>query len=93
MPTFDITLNVYVFLLIIVLSVVLGYLPRSRQLAKKQRKIAEMERETMQAHAELLENQREYCELEQRIKDMVNPANATGPVIPMQEKKRPTGTD
>ena len=93
MPTFDITLNVYIFLLIIVLAVVLGYLPRSRQLAKKQRKIIELEIEMVQAHAELLENQREYCELELRMKDTANPANTTGPVIPMIEKNRPTGTD
>jgi hypothetical protein len=95
MPTFDITLDVYVFLLIIVLSAILGFLTRSRQLAKKQRKIVELECEMMQAHAELLENQREYCELERRIKDRpgtaaANPAN---PVIAMKGKTRPTGTD
>ena len=88
MPIFDITLDIYIFLLIIGLAVVLGYLPRSRQLAKKQRKIVELEHEMVQAHAELLENQREFCELETRMKKEVS-----NPVIPMKEKNRPTGTD
>jgi len=89
MPNFDITLNVYIFLLIIGLAVVLGYLPRSRQLAKKQRKIMQLEQEMVDAHAEVLENQREYCELESRLKDVANP----NPVISMKEKNRATGTD
>jgi hypothetical protein len=89
MPTFDITLDIYIFLLIIGLAVVLGFLPRSRQLAKKQRKIAELEHEIVEAHAEILENQREFCELESRMKEK----DVSKPVIPMKEKNRPTGTD
>lgn len=89
MPNFDITLNIYIFLLIIGLAVVLGYLPRSRQLAKKQRKVMQLEQEMVEAHAEVLENQREYCELEARLKDVANP----NPVINMKEKNRATGTD
>lgn len=89
MPNFDITLNVYIFLLIIGLAVVLGYLPRSRQLAKKKRKIMQLEQEMVEAHAEVLENQREYCELESRMKEIDNP----NPVISMKEKNRATGTD
>jgi hypothetical protein len=89
MPIFDITLNAYIFMMIIGLAVVLGYLPRSRQLAKKQRKINQLEQEMVEAHAELLENQREYCELESRMKEVANP----NPVISMKEKNRATGTD
>lgn len=89
MPTFDITLNIYIFLLTVVLSALLGYLPRSRQLAKKERKIVEMEQEVMQANAETLENQREYCELEARLKDQ----ELANPVIPIQGKNRQTGTN
>lgn len=44
-----------------------GFLFRSRQLAKKKRQIARLEVEMIQAHAELLETQRDYCELESKV--------------------------
>jgi cell division protein FtsB len=93
MPTFDITLNVYVFLLIIGLSLLLGFLPRSRQLSKKQRKSAELEQDVMQANAEVLDNQRAFIELEKRMKEMAPPAAPANPVIQLKGKNRPTGTD
>jgi len=106
MPTFDITINIYLFLLTIVFSLAVGYSFRSRQLAKKQRAIDRLEGEVVQANAELLESQREFCELEARMKQDI-----TNPVIPMKGNKledvpptpapereairtnRPTGTD
>jgi hypothetical protein len=91
MPNFDITLNIYIFLLIIGLAAVLGSLPRSRQLKKKQRKIVQLEQEVVEANAEVLETQLEYCELESRLKEIANPA--PNPVISMKDKNRATGTD
>jgi hypothetical protein len=92
MPNFDITLNIYIVLLLIIASFGLGCLPRKRQLGKKQRKIVELERELVQAYAEVLDTQREFLQLEAKIKDITNP------VIPMksnklEENNRPTGTD
>jgi hypothetical protein len=92
LPNFDITLNVYVFLLFVAIGGVIGFLPRKKIMSRKQRKIAELEREMVQAHAELLESQREYCKLEARMKEF------TSPVISMKSNKleentRPTGTD
>ena len=104
MPTFDITMDVYIFLLTIVFSLGVGFLLRRRQLARKQRKIEELEVEMMQAHAELLESHREYCILEARLKDITNPVIAMKsnkleevPPTPPERKtirtNRPTGTD
>lgn len=91
MPTFDISIDVYILLLIIAMAVMVGYLGRSRQLAKKNRRIAELEREVMQAYAELLNTQRDYCELESKVKDV------TSPVIAMinnkNEEPPPQSTD
>ena|SRR5258708_17725318 len=92
LPNFDITLNVYVLLLLIACAIMVGALPRKRQIARKQRKIHELEREMIQAHAEVLESQREYCKLEARVKGVNNS------VIPMksnklEENSRHTGTD
>ena|SRR5579872_5161349 len=105
MPTFDVTLNIYILLLLIAAAVMAGYLPRSKQINRKQRKIAELEREMVQAHAELLENQREYCLLEAKVQDITNPVIPMKgnkleepPQKPMPESRglrnnRPTGTD
>ena len=105
MPIFDITMDFYVFLLTILLSVGVGYLLRRRQLARKQRKIVELEHEMVQAHAEVLESQRDYCHLEARLKDITNPVIAMKsnkledtPPTPAPEREslrtnRPTGTD
>jgi chromosome segregation ATPase len=108
-PTFDISINVYIFLLTITIAALTGFTWRSRQLAKKDRRIAELEREMMQAHAELLDTQRDYCELESQVKDINE--DVTSPVITMKNNKsdeppekpvdrqdqirknRPTGTD
>jgi hypothetical protein len=105
LPNFDITLNIYIFLLSLLAPLLLGYAARSRQLAKKARRISELERETLEAHAEVLDTQREYCELESRVKDITNPVIAmknnkldeSQPTpVPEREgirKNRPTGTD
>ena len=93
---FDINLNIYVFFLLLFCAAILGYLPRSKQIARKQRKVSELEREMVQAHAEVLESQREFCQLEASMKSTSNP------VIPMKNNKweeppqkntRSTGTD
>jgi len=92
MPYFDLTLNIYILGLLMIVSFFLGTLPRKRDLGKKQRKIIELERELVSAYAEVLDSQREYIQLEAKMKDITNP------VIPMkssklEENNRPTGTD
>src|SRR5258708_18863063 len=91
MPTFDLTIDVYLLLLMMLGGVLVGFLGRSRQLGKKNRRIAELEREMMQAHAEVLSTQRDYCELESKVKDF------TSPVIAMinnkNEEPPPKSTD
>jgi hypothetical protein len=81
MPTFDITLNIYVFLLSLGLSLVLGFWGRSNQLAKKHRRIVQLEQEVTEANAETLESQKDYHELEMKYKDLTNP------VITMKSSK------
>ena len=81
MPTFDITIDVYLLLLMILGGAFVGFLGRSHQLAKKNRRIGELEREMMEAHAEVLSTQRDYCELESKVKD------DTSPVIAMIKNK------
>jgi hypothetical protein len=81
MPDFDLSIDIYVLAAMLALAMVAGFLLRSRQLAKKKRRILEVEREMMQAYAELLETQKDYCELEEKVK------GEDSPVIPIKKKQ------
>jgi hypothetical protein len=81
MPSFDITLNIYVFLLSLGMSLIVGFWGRSRQLAKKHRQIVKLEQELHEAYAETLESQKDFSDLEIKYKDLTNP------VISMKNSK------
>jgi hypothetical protein len=82
MPDFDLSIDIYVLAALMALAMLGGFLLRSRQLAKRKRRIGELEHEMIQAHAELLETQKEYCELELKVKE-----ENDSPVIPMIKKQ------
>ena len=81
LPSFDITLNIYIFLLSLGMSLIVGFWGRSNQLAKKHRRIVQLEREITQAYEETLESQKDYQELAIKYKDLTNP------VITMKSSK------
>ena len=64
---FEFTLNVLTLMLLLGGSVFTGYLLRSRQLKKKQMKIAELRKEVVYNHAQILELQMEYVALEKTM--------------------------
>ena len=108
MPLLDLSFNIDLFTLLVIigLSVIIGFYLRSYQIRKKDRHIAELEDEMMQAHAEVLVVQKEYCDLESRVKNMPSPVismnnapkeddekkNAKTPAEPPLQKNRPTRT-
>jgi hypothetical protein len=69
MPDFDLSIDIYVLAALLLLATLAGFLLRSRQLAKKVRKIAKLEQDVIEAHAEVLETQKDYCELESKFKE------------------------
>jgi len=77
MPLFDISIDIYLLIVLLAFAMLAGFWGRSGQIAKKKRRIAELEREMMQAHAELLEMQKDYCELESRAKEGNSPVIVT----------------
>jgi hypothetical protein len=102
MPSFDITLNIYIFLLSLGMSLMLGFWGRSRQLAKKHRRIVQLEQEIIEANAETLDSQKDYSELATKYKDLTNPVismkNTKLEDAPQTDregmrKNRATGTD
>ena len=74
----EFTLNVLNLILIISGALIIGYFLRSRQLKKKQFKIAELRKEIVYNHAQILELQMEYVSLEKSVN--VNKAT----VLPMK---------
>lgn len=73
----EFTLNVLTLIFIISGAMFTGYYLRSRQLKKKQHKIAELRKEIVYNHAQILELQTEYVTLEKSL----NISKAT--VLPM----------
>jgi hypothetical protein len=74
----EFTLNVLTLMGMITGSLLFGYYLRSRQLKKKQFKISELRKEIVYNHAQILELQMEYVNLEKSIK------GNTVPVLPMK---------
>jgi hypothetical protein len=83
MPDFDLSIDIYILAALLALAMLAGFLLRSHQLAKKKRQIAKLEQEMMQAYAELLETQKDYCEMESRVKEV----DSDSPVIPITKKQ------
>ena len=63
----EFTLNVLSLILIVSGALFFGYYLRSRQLKKKQFKIAELRKEIVYNHAQILELQTEYVTLEKTM--------------------------
>jgi hypothetical protein len=70
-------MNVMSLIILVTSAILAGYLFRSRQLKKKQHKIAELRKEMVYNHAQILELQMEYVALEKKL----NVTQAT--VLPM----------
>jgi hypothetical protein len=81
MLNIELTLNALSLILMISGALFAGYLLRSRQLKKKQFKIAELRKEIVYNHAQILELQMEYVALE----NSMNITKAT--VLPMNPIK------
>lgn len=94
MPLFDLSFNIDLFILLVIigLSMYIGFLLRSYQIRKKNRRIAELESEMLQAHAEVLLAQKEYHELESRVKDMPIPVIAMKHAAKEEDEKSKTQT-
>ena len=81
MPDFDLSIDIYLLAALLGLAMLAGFLLRSRQLAKKKRRIGELEHEVIEANAEVLEMQKDYCELELKVRE------ENSPVIPIKKKQ------
>ena len=76
----EFTLNVLSLILLVGGSLLTGYLLRSRQLQKKQFKISELRKEIVYNHAQILELQSEYVNLEKEMKSAKTPVRPMNPI-------------
>jgi p-aminobenzoyl-glutamate transporter AbgT len=81
MPAIEFTLNLYVLLLIVFVSFLLGFWIRKKQIKPLRKKVYELEKEMLSNHAEILELQRTKALLEQNIQ------SSKIPVIPLNPTK------
>jgi Tfp pilus assembly protein PilN len=79
-------MNVLTFLVSLGLAAFVGFLFRSRQLAKRNREIASLESEVAEVSAEILEVQKEYCQLQAKFKD----SKEVPPVVSIKQIKEGT---
>jgi hypothetical protein len=80
MLAIQITWSLLLFPLVAFIGFVIGLGFRSAQVAKARNRVAELDKDLLNSHAELLELHREKSELEQRLKD------SPIPVIPIKSK-------
>jgi hypothetical protein len=77
MLAIDIHVPIWILALLLPFAGLTGYLFRSYQIQQKKNQIAQMEREVLDAHAQILDLQMKLS-----IKDQ---ANTKAPVVPMKE--------
>ena len=74
----EVTVNIYLLAFIVLLSVLAGFIFRSKRVLKYRGKIQEMEREILNNCEQILDLERENLDMECRMQDI------TSPVIPMK---------
>jgi hypothetical protein len=74
----EVTINVFVFALVLLAAAIVGYCLRSRQMMKSIAKIEQLEREVLSNYAQILDLEKENTILESKIQDIKIP------VIPMK---------
>ncbi len=82
MFTLDLIINPLVVLAALIGGAILGFSLGKGKLARKQSRIVELETEMMSSHAEVLEMQKAYVQLERKLGDQ------SSPVISMKIKEK-----
>jgi hypothetical protein len=70
---YSFSLNSISLLVIILFSAMAGYLSQRGQIKRKNIRIGRLEMQVLEANAEALEFQKEYCDLESRLKELKIP--------------------
>lgn len=68
MLALEVTLNIYVIVLLVIISFGIGFILRRSQLRSLKNKISDLEKEMLSNHADILELQKENANLEMTLK-------------------------
>jgi hypothetical protein len=85
--TLELIINPFIFAGAVIAGVFMGYMFRKRKLAKMQSRILKLEEEMMNSHAEILEIQKAYVDMENNLIDQ------SSPVIPMKHSNKDSNKD
>jgi len=78
----EITLNLFVFVAILIAAVLIGFMPRTARLRKAQRSIDRLEKEMLTNHAEILALQKEM--------NINSNQSSRTPIVPIRESGNET---
>jgi hypothetical protein len=93
MLTIEVSLNILVLILIVAVSALTGYGIRSRQLAKTRDRISELEEEMLSNYAEILDLQKDYLNMESKLKDFQIPVIPIKTVVKENQEENEKFTD
>jgi cell division protein FtsL len=87
MLTIEFTINIFVFAIIVLAAVLIGFSLRSSQLKRCHSKIEELEREILNNYAHILELEKENTSMETKLQDIEIPVIAMKPA-PREEQQQ-----
>jgi hypothetical protein len=73
MPNIEITINSLSLLAMILFSATVGFMTQRGQIKRKNARINRLENQILEANAEVLEAQKEYCDLRSRLQELKIP--------------------
>ncbi|HTQ63464.1 MAG TPA: hypothetical protein VMI12_01630 [Puia sp.] len=87
MLTFEFSINIIVFAIVLLVSALVGFSFRSRQMAKSRSKIEELEREILNNYAQILDLEKENTSMESKLQDIEIPVIAMKPAIKEEQEE------
>jgi hypothetical protein len=87
MFTLEFVINPIILSVVFVVAILFGYSVGRKRLTKSRTRVKELEDEMMSSHSEILELQRVYVNLENKLKDLTftgTPKDQSIPVSPMK---------
>ncbi len=87
MPTIEFSINIFAFALVILVSVLAGFILRRNQVVKIRTKVEELEREILNNYAHILELEKENNVMEAKLQDIQIPVIPIKTAIKVEQEQ------